>query len=524
MEDENTTAETSLVTQDVSATTRQAGFTTLQVITQTSKETTTISGNDCSNNAATDIYYQNYSDYDYGDEYMYPGYSFERPVYLYIWEILVIFVFLVNIVVISILLRRKMRNATNLILAAIAISDSLTGLVTLPTYIMVYQSYDPLPDNHYYTEPMNQSYPDYSRYSYDYSYKWGDKCSSNTWTFNVSTTDNKYPDSDIATQAPVDGYILSKSLCRGFMISKYFLSKSFHSVSIFLTLFLGIQRYVSVAFPFKSQSLFSIKNTVICCVVIFLLSPLLHSYHLDSEKASDGLCQWELKEDGCGGGCIYLWFAFFVRHFIPCITLLVFTLLFIRQLQLGEKNLRRMDSNATQLSRRVEENRRISIIVTAIVVVFLVPEIPYGIFLLYNAIEKTVFNGRDIHLETNRAIHMSYEILLVLSFHANFYIYTFLNRRFRKCLYRTFVKPIQRYVGDVRRLSVVSRTSSTSHRTTTRKTDFSSKSGIELHMIHRGSTEKSATLETKFMESFSVEITQSSHPDNHELEVLNAKV
>ncbi|XP_053379811.1 uncharacterized protein LOC128548574 [Mercenaria mercenaria] len=517
----NTTIATSLLV-NISSYIYESPTTTLVIVNnttpsrQTMSESTTISHDGRENDYS--YIYENYS-YDYGDEYMYPGYSFERPVYLYIWEILVIFVFLVNVIVISVLLRRKMRNATNMILAAIAISDSLTGLVTLPSYIMVYQRYDPLPDySDYVHENANLSadlnQTDYESFAYSYDYQGG---------FGSNASD-AYQYDYVGTQEPIDGYILTKSLCRGFMISKYFLSKSFHTVSIFLTLFLGIQRYVSVAFPFKSQSLFSELKTIIWCVVIFVLSPVLHSYHLGSEKASNGLCQWELTEDGCGGGCLYLWFAFFIRHLIPCVTLLIFTGLFIRQLRLGERNLRRMDSNASQLSRRVEENRRISVIVTAIVIVFLIPEIPYGIFLLYNAVEKAANNGKNIDLETNRAIHMSYELLLVLSFHANFYIYTFLNRKFRKCLYRTFVKPVQRAVGDPRRLSI-SRTSSTSHRTTTRKTEcHSSKSGQEMHFIHRGSSDKTGTLETKFMESFSVDITQSSHQDNHELEALNAKV
>ncbi|XP_060579358.1 uncharacterized protein LOC132736275 [Ruditapes philippinarum] len=445
--------------------------------------------------------YEDY-DYDYKDIYMYPGYSFERPVYLYIWEILVIFVFLVNIIVIMVLLSRKMRNATNMILAAIAVSDSLTGLVTLPSYIMVYMRYDPLPEN--YGDQGNYSYNDYTP----------------IYLGNDTTYGNDYYGSQMAQ----DGYSLSKNLCNGFMISKYFLSKSFHTISIFLTLFLGIQRYVSVAYPFKSHFLFSEGKTLIWCGVIFAVSPVLHSYHLGSNKAVGGLCQWELAESGCGAGCIYLWFAFFLRHLIPCVTLFVFTGLFIRHLHLGERNLRRMDSTASQLSRRVVENRRISIIVTAIVIVFLVPEIPYGIFLLYNAMQKTLDNGKGIKLESNRAIHMSYELLLVVSFHANFYIYTILNRRFRKCLYRTFIKPVQRYVGDPRRLSVVSRTSSNSLKTSTRKTEFSSKSGHELNYIRRKSSEKSGTLDTKFMESFSCDITQSSHQDAHELQKLNANV
>ncbi|XP_045161652.2 uncharacterized protein LOC123526527 [Mercenaria mercenaria] len=471
-------------------------------------------------------YTYDYESFDYGDEYMYPGYDFERALYLYIWEILVIVTSLVNVVVISVLLRRKMRNPTNIILAAIAISDSLTGLVTLPTYIMVYQNYDPLNDdanyNGYYLDNSTETESQGNAAGIQY-----DTLSTKS-TFSGSPHTNYSSSSmitDSTTQEALDGYTLTKSLCNGFMISKYFLSKTFHSVSIFLTLFLGIQRYVSVAFPYKSQFLFNVKRTLVCCVIIFVVSPLLHSYHLGSNKATGGLCQWEMQDKGCGGVCIYLWVAFFVRHFLPCLTLVVFSVLFIFQLRLGERSLRRMDSNRSQISRRVEENRRISIIVTAIVIIFLVPEVPYGIFLLYNAIDKAANEGRGIDLETNRAIQMTYELLLVLSFHANFYIYTLFNRRFRKVLYRTIVKPVRRLVGDTRRLSIT-RTSSTSHQGSTRKTTMTnsktidSKIQLDTNWLHTNDSDKSSATEMQPLKTFVAE----KRPSEHELEPLNEKI
>ena len=70
-----------------------------------------------------------------------------------------------------------------------------------------------------------------------------------------------------------------------FMISKFFLSKWFHNVSIWLTLFLGAQRFVSVLFPFKAQRLFTMRNSFIFVVVIFVVSPALHIYHVIDQKA-----------------------------------------------------------------------------------------------------------------------------------------------------------------------------------------------------------------------------------------------
>jgi hypothetical protein len=90
-------------------------------------------------------------------EYMYPGYKFERPVYLYVWETLVILCCVQNILVLSVFMHRKMRNPTNNVLSAIAVSDCLTGLVTLPAYIMVYQKFNLFIANSYESEFGNQT-------------------------------------------------------------------------------------------------------------------------------------------------------------------------------------------------------------------------------------------------------------------------------------------------------------------------------------------------------------------------------
>ncbi|XP_060588674.1 sex peptide receptor-like [Ruditapes philippinarum] len=391
--------------------------------------------------------------FDYGDVFMYPGYSFERPVYLYVWEILVLLTLLQNILIVLVLMQKKMRNPTNIVLSAIAISDSLTGLVTLPTYIMVFQRYDPLDyDVEYIDQPLE--YENGSSLNIGNSYNENSTTTPfvGTYLMNnltgtlspVTFSNSTEPSNHASAFAPVDGYTLTKTLCQNFMISKYFLSKSFHTVSIFLTLFLEIQRYVAMAHPYTyDRCLNRLKVVNLYCILTFLLSPILHAFHLYKNKADGGLCQWALSGPGCGEDCIYLWISFIVRHFIPCVTLVIFTVLFIHQLRKGEKNFRRTDSSSSQYTRRVSENRRISFIVTTVVVVRLIPEIPYSIFLLFNSLDVTINKGKEIDIETNRIFHLCYEICLVCSFLAHFYIYIIFNRKFRKRLYKMFCKPVR---------------------------------------------------------------------------------
>ena len=154
-----------------------------------------------------------YEEYEYED-FLYQGYSFESIIYLYIWNILVVLVTLANVLVILILFRRNLRSSTNIVLIAIAVAETLTVLVTLPTYI------------------------------YTYHQDSGD--------IDDTTT-----------------YVLSKDWCNAFMISKFFLSKSFHTVSIWLHCFLGFQRFVSIQFPFRAQYSFCDSNEVYSIYLCF---------------------------------------------------------------------------------------------------------------------------------------------------------------------------------------------------------------------------------------------------------------
>lgn len=330
-------------------------------------------------------YYDYYGPYLYPDPYgpsgkhitiYYKGFDFERPVYLYIWIILVLLTTTANILVVLVLTRRSMRNATNVILIAIAISDSLTGLVTIPVMVYAYTHYEA-----------------------------GDLALTEHW-------------------------------CEAFMLVRYFLSRSFHTMSIWLTLLLGIQRLVSVSFPFRAQTLFTIPRTVVAICIVCLVSPFLHIYHAFKKKTipQGGICEWRL-ESPCRESCVYLWLVTVLMHFLPCVCLVISTIAMVIMMRKSTQRMRESQMIASQqnLIRRDVESRRISCVVIAIVVVFLIPEIPYGTFFLISASLKHA--GRELFdLKTNRSIICAYEILVAVSFQANFWIYLVMNRRFRRGL------------------------------------------------------------------------------------------
>lgn len=381
---------------------------------------------------------------DYGQESLYTGFHFEQPLYLYSWTVLVIITFLANIIIITILVQKKMRNPTNTALVAIAITDSLTGLVTLPTYIMAYSNFESAAD---YSDYMYLHF-DIDRNETGHFGEVTDSSYKDTYEnspVNNNNTDYGSYDNTHHLVEPHSVFILTPSLCEWFMISKFFLSQSFHTMSIWLTLYLGIQRCCYVKLPFASQNVFTVRNTVIACVSIVILSPILHIYHVFNRKHSDhGVCEWRLEKE-CSAGCAYLWISLLLKQLLPCFILVIVTVIFVVSLVRGNEALQGKVSQ-----QRSEDNRRVSFIVLIVMVFFMIPEVPYGVFLFYVVISGHTNTHMD--LETNRMIHAIYEVLMVISFHSNFWIYTILNKRFRSLLMSTCVGGYRRISG---RLTII---------------------------------------------------------------------
>ncbi|KAL3861147.1 hypothetical protein ACJMK2_007216 [Sinanodonta woodiana] len=314
-------------------------------------------------------------------EFVFQVYDFEEKIYAYVWTLIVILTAFGNVLIVAVFVRKSMRTTTNLILLFIAISDSLTGFVTLPTYIHVFMT------------------------------------------------------------VKLGWVSLTKGWCEAFMISKLYIFKAFHTVSVWLTLLLGFQRFICVWFPFLKKSWFGIRRTLIAVAVITTCAFVIHIYHLHRRKADniDGYCQWVI-EDSCVETCIFLWMTLLFVNIVPPLLLLVLTILIIQKL--FRRNIRKNSFTTEQRHERDQQNKTASIIVVCIAIIFLLPEIPYGIFLLVTVIKK--HSEKDIlPLRDNRIFHITYEIAVLLGFHANFWVYIIMNRRFRdefKFMFKDFIR------------------------------------------------------------------------------------
>ena len=319
-------------------------------------------------NASPGDYYSQYDFYEYYEysEHIYEIFKFETPIYGYIWPVIVLITAGCNILVIAMFLRKRMRNATNMILVSIAVSDSLTGLVTLPATIHVFS---------------------------------------------------------------MDNLALSKQWCEVTMLTRLFIARAFHTASVWQTLLLGIHRYVQLRGVVNAPMWISPICTGISIILVYVFSFLLHLYHAFDVKTENGMCSWELERP-CVSSCIYIWCAFVFGHLIPCIVLLCLTYGMVKRLRTLDSRCHTCIESTRQSRKNAEQNRILTKTVIAIVVLFLIPEFPYGIFYLITLSLRHA--GKMIlPLKTNRLIHCLYEVLLVLSFHLNFWVYCLIIRNFR---------------------------------------------------------------------------------------------
>ncbi|KAK7498076.1 hypothetical protein BaRGS_00010664 [Batillaria attramentaria] len=141
--------------------------------------------------------------------------DFAIPIYGILWHPVAVIVFLTNSLICIVLLKKHMRTAANILLVAIAISDMLTGLSPVPFLI------------------------------------------------NFLATDRFWE-------------FVPYECCHMEEVLTQKIPTIFHTASIWLTLGLGVQRYISVCHPFKARFWCSVKKTVQGILVTFTLAFLSH--------------------------------------------------------------------------------------------------------------------------------------------------------------------------------------------------------------------------------------------------------
>ncbi|XP_067928723.1 sex peptide receptor-like [Watersipora subatra] len=298
-----------------------------------------------------------------------------------------------NVCVFCILIKPSMRSSVNVILAALAISDTMTGLTALPYYMYFYSI-------------GNRA--DYVPYHWCYVQK----------------------------------------LCSGI------LPTIFHTVSVWLTLTLAVQRYMYLCHSLRAKTLCTVKRMVRASISVFIISFFFHSPRLfDSsfvmvsiysdddgdrmETCVEVLQDWA-EYTKTVYFPVYYWIRLVTVHLIPTIGLIILTIILIAVIKTSSRRRRRLIlQNRNSEWRKVREANCTTLLLVVVVSVFIIVEVPIGSLMLLTVTKNQNENkGINLNQEQQEMLTTIFNFVVLISYPTNFFIYVGMSKQFRSHLIR----------------------------------------------------------------------------------------
>ncbi|XP_045209597.1 sex peptide receptor-like [Mercenaria mercenaria] len=320
--------------------------------------------------------------------------KYSVPINGYIAPVLVLLTVVTNTLVIAVLLKKHMRSPTNVLLAGMAFSDMLTGVIPLPVFIYFFSM------GHYNDfVPLGWCLP------YKMLYE------------NIPTI--------------------------------------FHTASIWLTVGLAAQRYIYICHSLQARTWCTIPNVLRATVIVYIVAfvsqltrfidfytvPWTVPSYVNPNETYQGCVyqtrNWAMNHMDMYQN-IYFWFRIIFIHLVPCISLVVLNGLLISAMRKAQiRRMQLLKQNKKSESRKLKESNCTTLMLVAVVGLFLLVEFPLGIIMtLYvtdNTFDLKLFSENVYSIMTSMS-----NFFILLSYPLNFFIYCGMSRQFRETFKRLF--------------------------------------------------------------------------------------
>jgi hypothetical protein len=312
----------------------------------------------------------------------------------YLASIICVLGIIANGVNIIVLTRKNMISATNTILTALAVADGLTMMAYLPFAILYYWASD-----------------DHSR-----------------------------------------------GVAEFFLFYIYF-SVLAHSISIWLTVTLAVFRYLFIGYPRHGQILCSIERAKLSVVLVFFANlfvciPNFIGHHvrheIDPERNISVYVATTRDSPRIYAviSRINFWVISALVKLLPCLLLIIASILLVRCMQDAEKRRKNLRKKARPNSKdsdsRDRKTNRTTRMLLTVVILFVICELPQGIVGIFVGILGTQFE-RDIYYPLGDV----FDIIALVNNGINFILYCTMSKQFRDTFVLLFIKPL--HVGGSRR-------------------------------------------------------------------------
>ena len=330
------------------------------------------------------------------DAYLLPSSTLILTMYGYIFPLLAVLIIISNTLACIVLMKKHMRNPTNVLLMAMAISDMLTGASPIPCFL------------YFYTLGHYQEY------------------------------------------VPADW-------CRIYHVMTIYMPTIFHTASKWITVTLAIQRYVCVCHPLLAKQLCTIPNVLKCIfgiyfmAVLFQLGFIMEYEYFEIEVPS----RLDLAKNvsGCSIGLIpfiadhanayyniLYWFRIVFAILLPCLVLVIMNAILVKTMYVASKRRQLLLKQQRETeSQNLQESVRTTLMLVAVVGLYLLVEIPSGFVVCISVIQITFSLNLITHnKQIITTIFMNFFILL--SYPLNLVIYCGMSKQFRETFKLIFTK------------------------------------------------------------------------------------
>ncbi|KAK3583040.1 hypothetical protein CHS0354_003974 [Potamilus streckersoni] len=229
----------------------------------------------------------------------------------------------------------------------------------------------------------------------------------------------------------------------------------FHTASIWLTVGLAAQRYVYICHSIQARTWCTIPNVIRATLIVYAVAILSQVSRFVDFSFEPIPVTSKLQPNISYFGCvemlkpwfsenmdlylnIYFWFRVIFIHLVPCISLVVLNGLLISAMRNAQ--LRRMQllkQNKKSESKKLKDSNCTTLMLVAVVGLFLLVEFPLGIIMTIYIADNT-FQLALFKPETYSVMTLISNFFILLSYPLNFVVYCAMSRQFRETFKRLF--------------------------------------------------------------------------------------
>ena len=209
----------------------------------------------------------------------------------------------------------------------------------------------------------------------------------------------------------------------------------FHTISILLTLTLAVWRYIAIAYPQHNIRLCSMTRAIIAILIDFIVSIIFNIpgflniaiKEISHEGEQFYIVGFSVLADSTDLKTFNFWIYSVVLKLLPCVALSVLSAMLIKELLIaGQRRAAIMSKRDNGRSAEAERQaERVTRMLLAILILFLVSEVPQGILGLLSGIPQAGF------FKCYRNLGDVMDMLTLFNSAINFILYCVMSQQFR---------------------------------------------------------------------------------------------